>query len=445
MVDVTVIGSGPGGFEAALQAAKTGLQVTLVTATPPGGRATVGSLLPSKVWLTEAEAFYNARKYAPAIEPEIGTITGRVNERMKQRSSGVASLLERLGVTIYLGSARITGPNSVRITPNEKGTEEETIESRHIILATGSEPRFFPNVKPDGERVIAPRHTRLLKEIPKSITFVGGGVTATEYSSVFAKLGSRVTIVTDIERLLPRTDPELVATLTGYLETLGVEVITNSPVELVTARDNGVVTKTKDGKLLETDYAFIATGRRPDPESFEESGLDLETDSGGWLVTDAQQRTSVHSIFAVGDITGAPLIANKAIRQARVAVAAINGDPEGDIISAGLNIEAVYTHPELAQVGPVLDLAEQEGEGVSLLRREYGDALLPLIRGSEEGYLKLWYAGSGGELRGGAAFGEHAVEIMAPVQMAIERGMTLRELVRSPFAHPSLTELLSIG
>lgn len=445
MVDVTVVGSGPGGFEAALQAAKTGLKVALVTATPPGGRATVGSLLPSKVWLTEAERFHNARKHAPAIEAEVGAITGRVNERMKQRSSGVAALLERLGVTIYLGSARVTGANSVTVTPTEEGAQQTEIESRYIILATGSEPRFFPNVKPDGERVIAPRHTRLLKEIPKSITFVGGGVTATEYSSVFAKLGSRVTIVTDIERLLPRTDPELVATLTGYLETLGVEVITNSPVESVAARDNGVVTETKGGKLLETDYAFIATGRRPDPDSFEESGLDLETDGGGWLVTDAQQRTSLRSIFAVGDITGAPLIANKAIRQARVAVAAINEDPEGDIISAGLNIEAVYTDPELAQVGPVLDLAKREGEGVSLLRREYGDALLPMIRGSEEGYIKLWYESSGHDLLGGAAFGEHAVEIMAPVQLAIERGMSLRELVRSPFAHPSLTELLSIG
>lgn len=445
MIDLTVIGSGPGGFEAALQAAKTGLEVALVTATPPGGRATVGSLLPSKVWLTEAEAFYNAQKQAPTIEAEVTAITGRVNERMKQRSGGVASLLQSLGVTIHLGSAVVTGANSVTVTPNEEGVQGQTIQSRQIILATGSEPRFFPNVKPDGKRIIAPRHTRLLEEIPKSITFVGGGVTATEYSSVFAKLGSKVTIVTDIERLLPRAEAELVASLTEDLENLGIEIITNAPVESVTAGENGTVAKTKGGTLLETDYAFIATGRRPDQESFEESGLELETDHAGWLVTDTQQRTSVPSIYAVGDITGAPLIANKAIRQARVAVAAINGDNEGDLISAGLNIEAVYTHPELAQVGPVLDLATKEGEGVALFRREYGDALLPIIRGSEEGYLKLWYDSSTDELLGGAAFGEDAVEIMAPVQMAIEGGMSLRELVRSPFAHPSLTEMLSIA
>ncbi|MFP4426012.1 MAG: dihydrolipoyl dehydrogenase family protein [Spirochaetaceae bacterium] len=445
MADLTVIGSGPGGLEAALQGAKTGLEVALVTATPPGGRATVGSLLPSKVWLTEAEAFHSARKRAPEIEPRVGAITGRVNERMKERSGGVASLLESVGVAIHLGSAKLTGPNSVTVTPSEEGAEQRTIESRYIVLATGSEPRFFPSVKPDGERIIAPRHTRLLREIPKSITFVGGGVTATEYASVFAKLGSKVSIVTDIERLLPRTDPELVASLTEYLGTLGIEVLTNSPVESVTARKNGVVTTTTDGRVLETEYAFIATGRRPDTEAFEESGLDLETDRGGWLVTDAQQRTSIDSIFAVGDITGAPLIANKAIRQARVAVAAISGDAEGDLISAGVNIEAVYTHPELAQVGPVFDLASREGKEVSLFRRRYGDALLPLIRGSEEGYLKLWYESSTNELLGAAAFGEHAAEILAPVQMAIERGMTLRELVRSPFAHPSLSEMLSIA
>jgi dihydrolipoamide dehydrogenase len=205
------------------------------------------------------------------------------------------------------------------------------------------------------------------------------------------------------------------------------------------------VTTTKNGTVLETDYAFIATGRRPDPESFEESGLDLETDEAGWLITNAQQRTSVPSIYAVGDITGAPLIANKAIRQARVAVAEINGDTEADVISAGLNIEAVYTHPELAQVGPVLDLAEREGEGVALFRRSYGDALLPLIQESEEGYIKIWEDAKSGELLGAAAFGEHAVEIMALLQMATERGMTRKELLRSPFAHPSLSEILSIA
>lgn len=445
MVDVTVIGSGPGGFEAALQAGKSGLSVALVTATPPGGRATVGSLLPSKVWLTEAEGFHNAKKHAPSLSPEIGAITGRVNERMKQRSGGVAAILEAAGVAIHLGSARVTGPTSVTVMPSAEGAKTVNIDSRYIILATGSEPRFFPNVKPDGNRIIAPRHTRLLQEIPESITFVGGGVTATEYASVFAKLGSSVTIVTDIERLLPRTDPEVVASLTEYLTALGVEIVTNSPVASVEARETGVVTTTKNGTVLETDYAFIATGRRPDAESFEESGLDLETDEAGWLITNAQQRTSVPSIYAVGDITGAPLIANKAIRQARVAVAEINGDTEADVISAGLNIEAVYTHPELAQVGPVLDLAEREGEGVALFRRSYGDALLPLIQESDEGYIKIWEDAKSGELLGAAAFGEHAVEIMALLQMATERGMTRKELLRSPFAHPSLSEILSIA
>lgn len=445
MVDVTVIGSGPGGLEAALQARKRGLDVALVTATPPGGRATVGSLLPSKVWLTEAERFHSARGYAPSIEAEVGAITGRVNDRMKQRSSNITAVLEKAGVTIHLGSARVTGPNNLRVAPQEEGSGEVSLESRYIILATGSEPRFLAKVKPDGDRIIAPRHTRLLQEIPESITFVGGGVTATEYSSVFAKLGSKVTIVTDIDRLLPRTDPEIVASLREYLTALGVEILTNSPVASVEAGERGVTTTTKGGTLLESDYAFIATGRRPDPESFEESGLDLETDPAGWLVTNAQQRTTVPSIYAVGDITGAPLIANKAIRQARVAVADISGDPEADVISAGLNIEAVYTHPELAQVGPVLELTEREGDGVSLFRRSYGEALLPLIQGSEEGYIKLWEDSRSGEILGGAAFGEDAVEIMAPVQMAAERGMTLKELRQSPFAHPSLTEILSIA
>lgn len=445
MVDVTVIGSGPGGLEAALQAAKAGLAVALVTATPPGGRATVGSLLPSKVWLTEAEEFYTARRYAPSLQPDIGAITGRVTERMRERSAGVTATLESLGVTIHLGSARLIGANRVQVTPNEEGAEELEIESRHIVLATGSEPRFFANVKPDGERIIAPRHTRLLRETPESITFVGGGVTATEYASVFAKLGSKVTILTDLERLLPRTDPEIVASLTEHLTTLGVEILTNSPVASVEAKENAVITTTRGGKILESDYAFIATGRRPDPECFEGSGLDLATDSGGWLVTDARQRSSIPSIYAVGDITGPPLIANKAIRQGRVAVADISGHAEADIISAGLNIEAVYTHPEVAQVGAVLELIEREGEGVSVFRRSYGDALLPLIRGSEEGYIKLWEESESGELLGGAAFGEHAVEIMSLVQMATERGMNLKELLRSPFAHPSLTEILSIA
>lgn len=445
MVDVTVIGSGPGGFEAALQAGKSGLRVAVVTATPPGGRATVGSLLPSKVWLTEAERFYAAKSMAETLEPNIEAITSTVNSRMKQRSSDIAKSLSELGIKLYLGTARLTGPQRVTVSPNEEGTPEEEIETEHVILATGSEPRFFPEVKPDGQRIIAPRHTRMLKEIPKSILFVGGGVTATEYASVFAKLGSTVTLLTDIDRLLPRSDAELVDSLTARLRKLGIDIVTNAPVASVASKEAGVVTTTRDGTVYETDYAFIATGRLPDTEAFAKSGLDLKTDESGAVVTDAQQRTSISSLFAVGDAAGPPLIANKAIRQARVAVAAIRGDSEGDLISAGLNIEAVYTHPEIAQVGPVLELAERENDGVSVFRRSYADALLPVIQGDEGGYVKLWHDSATGELLGGAAYGEHAVELMAPVQLAVEGGMTMKELMRSPFAHPSLTEILSIG
>lgn len=443
MVDVTVIGSGPGGFEAALRAAEHGLEVALVSATPPGGRATVGSLLPSKVWLTEAQRYHEARTLAPDLRPSVEGITASVNRKMKQRTASVAGRLEAAGVTLHLGRGRLTAADVVRVEPTEENRKPFDIESRYVILATGSEPRFFSQVKPDGERIIAPRHTRLLQEIPESILFVGGGVTSTEYASAFAKLGSRVTIATKLDRLLPRSDAQLVEALTDYLTGLGVEILKNTPIASVERRGEGVVTRSQGGEVIESDYAFIATGRLADTEAFGELGL--ETDENGALLTDAQQRTSIPTIFAAGDVTGAPMIANRAIRQARVAAAAIASDPEADIISAGMNIEAVYTHPELAQVGPVTDLAGREGEGVDCLRREYSGALLPVIREDEHGFLKIWEDTASGEILGGAAFGEAAVDLMAAVQIAAERGMTLKELLRSPFAHPSMMEILSIG
>ncbi|MFW5812048.1 MAG: dihydrolipoyl dehydrogenase family protein [Alkalispirochaetaceae bacterium] len=443
MVDITVIGSGPGGREAAVQAAKRGLTVAVVSATPPGGRATVGSLLPSKVWLAEAERYHEARSLAPDLTPAVEAITAGVNRRMKQRSASVSEELEKLGVAVHLGSGVLLSPQRLRIEPTEEAADAYEIESRYVILATGSEPRFFPNVKPDGQRIIAPRHTRLLQEIPESILFVGGGVTSTEYASVFAKLGSRVTIATNIERLLPRSDVDLVASVTDYLTSLGVEIMRNTPIASVEREGERVVTRSQGGEVIETDYAFIATGRLPDHAAFADLGL--ETNENGALLTDAQQRTSISTVFAVGDVTGAPMIANRAIRQGRVAAAAIVGDPEGDIVSAGLNIEAVYTHPGLAQVGPVQELREKEGAGVTCYRRGYGEALGPLIEDHGDGYIKIWEDDTSGEVLGGAAFGEHAVELMAPVQIAAERGMSLKELLRSPFAHPSMMEILSIG
>ena len=480
MIDLFVIGSGPAGIEAAYEARKQQLSVALASITPPGGRSAMGSLLPSKVWLHAAERYVDSRPSGGAAGAAAGAaaadfgdgavaqITAEIAAQQRSWSGDLADELERIGVRFHRAKASITGPTTVALQSLEDGSVLEELEAGAILIATGSEPRFAPTVKPDGERIIAPRHTQMMKELPERIVFSGGGVTSTEYAAAFARLGSRVTIVTKRRALLPRAEAEVSERLSDYLQSrLGVTIVRGSPVQEVKRDGDLVQTRTEGGDVFESDYAFIATGRGADTELLGD-GVSLKTNSDGSIEVDEYGQTSEPTIYAAGDVTGAPLIANKARWEARVAVRAIAGAAIPEAMLRHEYIEAVYTAPQVAQIGPVRELPSgdaggdsvgsggsraadagrgQEGAGdsdVAVLRRPFDAALLARIDHADDGLLKVWVQRSDGRILGAAAFAPHAAELMAPIQLAMQHGIAFDDLSAAPFAHPTLSELLSL-
>lgn len=436
--DVIVVGSGPAGFEVARRVAAAGRQTAVVTETPPGGRATVGSLLPSKGWL------HHAHHHGGSDDAATRTAAGRIREIVSIRVSWTRSALEELDVTIIQGSARLTGPTAVAVTEPETDASAgttRTITGAAIVFANGSEPIFFPNVKPDGKRIIAPRHTQHLTERPKSLVMVGGGVTGVEYGSVFARMGTKVRMLS-YDPLLPRSDREYVARLQRHLEELGMTIETGVAVEAVKNHGDHVTVTRRVGSTVEADYAFVATGRAGDLTFLAEGSPGLATTADGrFLEVDALGRTNVSTIFACGDVTGPPLTANKAVLQARRVAAAIIGAETGlNAFPENVVIEAVYTEPQLAQIGPVLELAEDDrGE---ITRKSYGSSMLGQVHGTADGEIKI-YTDRDGRIRGAAAIGELASELLAPVQVAMQHGVPLQDLEAVPFAYPSVSEVVT--
>lgn len=433
--DVAVIGSGPAGAEVARLVSQAGKKTVVVTATPPGGRATVGSLLPSKVWLHAAHR--NGGQNRLSAE-DARQIAASVRRSVSERSAETAEMLAREGVGVIVGTAKLRDANTLIVDG------EKTVTARYLVLAGGSEPLFEEKVRPSGNRVIAPRHTKMLEEIPPTLVMVGGGITGVEYASAFARLGSKVTLLAR-RTVLPAWDREYVERLEGYLGALGIEIRNEAPAVEVVEDADGVTVKTDDGHLYSSDYAFIATGRSADLESIEESpgaleGLGLAT-SNGFLTVEATGSTSVAGVFACGDITGPPLVANKALLEARRVAFAITEGRVGVAPGPAPLIEAVFTEPQLAQLGPVS--AATEDPDLRLERRSYRRLMLAHIhREVPPGEVKVWLTRDDRVLAA-AALGENAADVLAPIQLATRHSLRWTEVTDLPFAYPTLTEVLT--
>lgn len=439
MSTLVIIGGGPAGLEAARQARRAGFEVTLVSGTPAGGRATMGSLLPSKVWLHAAAGHGGS---------DASAIVSHIHATRSQWIAHNTADMETAGVEFVQGRAVLTGPHTVDIYADDQADPARTIEAGAIIIATGSEPTFAPDVHPNGQRIIAPRHTQQLTEIPPHIVFVGGGVTTTEYASAFAALGSRVEVCTRGNRLLARGEADVAEAITRHLETeRGVQVHRNTTVSRVRQEGDTVLTTTADGKTLESTHAFIATGRAADLSCIHAGPADLASRFArrpdGGLVTDANCMTSVADVYAIGDAAGGSCTVAKAVFEARTAVQALQGG-HADEADAPDILEAVYSSPEVAWVGPFDSLPDTDTEEYRIVRRQYSALLASHIHGSTEGFAKIWVRRHDGVVVAGSVFGEQAATVGTFIQLACNTGLTIDQLSAIPGGHPTIVELLSV-
>ena len=446
MSDLIVIGGGPTGIAAAQEAASLGAAVTLIAAEPVGGRANWHSLLPSKVYLTAADHLGEAQ-HNPTLglagappQPDLPVLRERIATLAAGRSHHERAELERRGVNIVQGRARFTEPHALTVTAEDG---ESTLRFDRALVATGSVPVFPAGMRPDGRRILAPRLAGKMAALPDHVVVVGGGVTGAEFAYFFNRAGAHVTWVTDLYRMLPRADADLTGALEACLSARGVHLMHSAPVVAATAHDGGVTITLESDDTVEGSHAFLALGRRPDTDDLGLDTIGID-DGSGAIAIDSHGRTRADHIYAAGDVTGPPYVANRGQAQARTAVrhALVADDAP---FRPDTVVEAVYTQPQLAQVGLTEAAAAAANRSVQVYRAAYDEGLKPHLSGDAEGLVKILAASDDGRVLGGGAVGDRAAEILAPVAVAIASNMTISQLAAVFPAYPSLSELVGMA
>jgi dihydrolipoamide dehydrogenase len=447
---VVVIGAGPGGYPAAFQAAHLGMDVTLVDPEPnPGGVCLYRGCIPSKALLhvasllneTEAAGDWGIHFERPAIDvDQVRDWKGRVVAKM---TGGLGVLTKQRRVRYLQGRARLTGPTQAVVELVEGG--EQTLEFDYAVLATGSRPAVIPSLLPESPLVMDSTSALELPEVPATLLVVGGGYIGLELGSVYAALGSRVTVVEMTAGLLPGADRDLVQQLERRLKTQLEEILLETRVESMREVD-GSIEVTLAGADVEQpvrrfDRALVSVGRRPNSEGLGLESTRVRVNQRGFIEVDAQRRTAEPTIFAVGDVAGEPMLAHKATHEGRVAAEAIAGQPVA--FDPAAIPAVVFTDPEIAWSGLTESEARERGIVVDVLRFPWAASGRATTLGrANEGVTKLLVDPRSERVLGVGIAGAGAGELIAEATLAIEMGARVEDLRATIHAHPTLSETL---
>ena len=439
---IGISGGGPAGIEAAKAAKREGANVTMVSNAPVGGRAGWHSLLPSKVWLTVADTlgvFHEADAlgiaHPPIVQPSATDVLVRLQQVKAAWNEQQQQALLDLGVEIVSGTAVFTTPHTIELHDKEGSTTGE-LQADAFMITTGSVPIFPPNMKPNGQGIIAPRFASGLKRLPKSMIVVGGGATGSEFAYLFCRLGLEVTWIVEQKGVLPDFDPAAGQFLADVLVQHGVKLVLGHRAEEIEDMGDVVNVTLADGSKRKAEMAFLAIGRNPDVGNLnlEAVGLGMEN---GTVAVDAYGRSAIPHIYLAGDVTGSPMIANRAMAQAWVAGQHAASGSAAPFASETV-VAAIYTQPQVAQIGDLTSAS------IKTVQIPYAQAMKGHLL-SEDGFVKLGYDGENGRITGAVAVGPHAADVLAPVMVAIKANLNIKEFGNLYGAHPTMSELAFIA
>ncbi|ANU27845.1 dihydrolipoyl dehydrogenase [Planococcus versutus] len=442
--DTLVIGSGPGGYVAAIRAAQTGQKVTIVEKEYIGGVCLNVGCIPSKAMISVGHRFEEAQH-----SEDMGIVAKEVSLNfekaqafkdgvVKKLTGGVESLLKGNKVEILRGEAYFVDENTVRIMDDNSA---QTYKFKNAIIATGSRPVEIPTFK-FTKRVINSTGALALTELPKKLVVIGGGYIGTELGTAFANMGSEVTILEGTPDILAGFEKQMTAIVKKGLKKKGVEVITKASAKGVKETDSGVTVSYEAGgeeKTLEADYVLVTVGRRPNTDEMGLEELNLNMSDRGLIEVDKQCRTNISNIYAIGDVVAGLQLAHKASYEGKVAAEAIAGEKsEVDYMA----IPAVcFTDPELASVGLSEEQAKEEGFEAAAAKFPFAANGRALSLNATEGFVKLVSRKSDGLLLGAQIVGAGASDMIAELGLAIEAGMTVEDIAMTIHAHPTLAEI----
>lgn len=442
--DTLVIGSGPGGYVAAIRAAQTGQKVTIVEKEYIGGVCLNVGCIPSKAMISVGHRFEEAKH-----SEDMGVIANEVTLNfekaqafkdgvVKKLTGGVESLLKGNKVEIVRGEAYFVDENTVKVMDDKSS---QTYKFKNAIIATGSRPVEIPTFK-FSKRVINSTGALSLTELPGKLVVIGGGYIGTELGTAYANMGSEVTILEGAPDILAGFEKQMTAIVKKGLKKKGVEVITKASAKGVEETDNGVTVTYEAGgeeKTVEADYVLVTVGRRPNTDEMGLEELNIKMGERGLIEVDKQCRTSISNIYAIGDVVPGLQLAHKASYEGKIAAEAIAGEKsEVDYLA----IPAVcFTDPELASVGLSEEQAKEEGFEAAAAKFPFGANGRALSLNSADGFVKLVSRKSDGLLLGAQIVGAGASDMIAELGLAIEAGMTVEDIAMTIHAHPTLAEI----
>jgi dihydrolipoamide dehydrogenase len=438
---IVIIGGGPGGYESALVAAQLGAEVTVIERDGPGGACVLTDCVPSKTLIATSTRravmsesdrlglhFTNSDG---GLHADMAVVNKRVKELARAQSFDVAERLAYEDVRIVHGEARLVDPQIIAVG-------EERIRADVVLIATGATPRVLRGAEPDGERILNWRQLYDLQELPEELIVVGSGVTGAELAGAYLALGSRVTLVSSRDRILPTEDPDAAAVLQDVFLRRGMNVMSKSRAAGVERTGDGVVVTLEDGRKVEGSHCLMTVGMIPNTSGIglEECGVKL--DRNGFIETDKVSRTSAPNIYAAGDCTGVLMLASVAAMQGRTAMWHALGEAVQPL-KLGWVAANIFTDPEVATVGVtqnMVDCCEVDARTVML---PLGTNPRAKMQGLRRGFVKLFCRPATGVVIGGVVVAPVASELILPIAMAVQNNLTVDDLAYTFSVYPSLS------
>ena len=444
--DLIVIGAGPGGYTAAIKAAQLGMKTAIVEKDETlGGTCLKVGCIPSKALLTSTELYYGARRHfgahgisADGLSMDVGAMMKRKDGVVRKMARGIDYLMNKNGIERVVGLGRIVRPNEVEVTSD---TGQQCLKAKRILIATGSRVAGLPFLEFDGETVLSSDDTVALSQAPESMVVIGAGAIGLELGSVWARLGTAVTVVEVLPRIASTFDEDITQALQKLLQRQGLKFHLGTCVESAEKTEGGVklIAVKGDKKLeFEAEKLLVAVGRKPNTGGLGTAEAGVELDERGRIKIDAEWQTSVSGIYAIGDVVAGPMLAHKAEQEAIAAVERMVGQP------GSVNYDAIpwviYTSPEVATVGLTEAEAVEKGHEVGVGVFPFQANGRAVASGHADGLAKVIADKATGLVLGAQILSANASELIAEVVLLMELGGSAKDMARTIHAHPTMSE-----
>ena len=440
---IAVLGAGPGGYVAAIKAAQLGASVTVIEDTEVGGTCLNRGCIPTKALVASAEALDKAKNIQDfGIElngdviPDIQKILERKNKIVNIQVKGIRGLFKSWGIKILDGKGFIVSANKIRVALKDGGAEE--VETDKIIIATGSRPAQIPIFPFDGEKILSSDDALNLNNIPRSLLIIGAGVIGCEFAFIYREFGSEVTMVEMMPGAVSTEDEEISAILEKELKKRKIKLAANIKVEKIEIKENSVLAFLSDGKTIEAEKVLVSIGRAINSKDIGLENIGVKTGQRGEIIVNDKMETSIKGVYAVGDVTGGIMLAHMASKEGMIAAEnALGGDA---VINRSVVPAAIFTSPEIASVGLREKQTLDKGYRIKIGRFQFRALGKAHAMGEISGLIKIIADEQNDKILGAHIIGPHASDLIHEIALAVNKGLTVKDIADTIHAHPTLSE-----